>query len=243
MDSMHYILKGRVLLLVQVCNHHVTTMEPPCIPHDSLTGRVPLLVQEALVAVRFAGEVLGEDSLLRERVAPWTAMAGDWCELMRLKGSDFRELAQAHPELLQRVEMHEREKRAGGDGGARGEVSLNARCHEIRLQQQGYSPSADGGVEPAEKTSSFKQRSLCRHGAHHGAHHPPAARPAAPRRAPRGVEIMKAAIAERRRLTAGLSNSVGLRLSAVSELGVSLGSRLSRRASRGAEAGEAELNA
>ena len=166
------------------------------------------LLEETLVKVHFAGDCIGEDSLLRDRVAPWTAMAGDWCELMKLRGEDFRELCQAHPELLSRVEMHARTKRAAGADAST--VSLNARCHEIRMQQEGFAPrsavvSAEGG------SICGKQRAHARLAS--ARHLPAGVRPALAAGVPAevaracgerlagvGVDAMKAAIVGRRRL-------------------------------------------
>ena len=82
-----------------------------------MVGRGRVLLQteaeEEENEVRYAGGFFGEDALLNSgKLAKWTAMAGDWSELLLLRGDDFRALGQAEPELKQKVHAAAHSRRA-----------------------------------------------------------------------------------------------------------------------------------
>lgn len=135
-------------------------------------GRLLLVQEEATVGVRFAGETVGEESLLHAgSLAPWSCLAGDWCELMRLHGEAFRALARTHPELGQRLLTHEqnakhtrsddllrafeheaRQRMCGGCGGPVNKLGTKPRKSSLPTPTE---PSVFG--EPSAGDSSFSR--------------------------------------------------------------------------------------
>jgi len=109
--------------------------------------------------VRFAGGFFGEDALLNSgTLSKWTAMAGDWSELLLLRGDDFRALGRAEPELKQKVAFLTRGKHTHT-------VDVLG-AHERQLREQ------EEGLRNAGHFHMHLPHGLP-HG-HHSAHHSPA---------------------------------------------------------------------
>ena len=96
-------------------------------------GRILLAVAEKVVGVRFVGETVGEDCLVDESaVAPWTAIAADWCDLLRLRALSFRALAAAHPQVLHRIKEYVAQQLDEHSGSSPG--GSPGKAHQARLK-------------------------------------------------------------------------------------------------------------
>ena len=74
-----------------------------------------------------------EEALLHDdRVAAWTAIAGDWAELLFLLGADFLALCDHFPELKQRLLFHEK----GKAKGKKATDVMSMHEEKLRLRQQ-----------------------------------------------------------------------------------------------------------
>ena len=158
--QLEIFLKRQVFLRVpffQNCSvKHITALVPHVSSEHMMPGRIIMREGTALngmymvargrvllvhiesgesrqVGVKFSGGFFCEDALLHnDRVAPWTAMAGDWAELLFLKGSDFLALCVHHPELKQRLLFHEK----GKAKGKRATDIMSMHEEKLRLHQQ-----------------------------------------------------------------------------------------------------------